>query len=160
MAATLEESVAYEERLAELYRLFAKRHPRDEAFWSELAVEEEHHAAILRSLGVWVAIGADVAHVVAPSLPKLKKSNAVLSRVLERARKEPVTRSDAFNIALNLERTASEAHFQKTMVGKAGGNDKLAGAMRRLCAFDKDHLKRIRAMMKTAGIKIADEVGA
>lgn len=150
----LEESIALEENIGDLYKLFAAIHPEDEVFWFRLADEEKKHAMILAALRPWAALGADVKKYLLKDLKALRNNNVSIRKVIDRASDHHPGREVTFQLASKIERTASEIHFQKLM--NIDVDDKLLAAMRELCEADKDHLKRITTRMKSLNIAQPD----
>lgn len=150
----LEQSIAIEEGIGELYKLFASYYQEDTIFWSCLSKEEKTHANILSGLRPWIAMGGKIDQYLLPNLKELKEQNAAIKKVIQHARDERPNREIAFNLAHKLELTAAELHYQKIITKNA--DSKLLLSMQELCNADKDHLKRIRTMMNSLNIKLMD----
>ena len=146
----LEESIALEKNIGELYKLFAAIHEEDEVFWFRLADEEGKHAMILEGLRPWASMGVDVKKYLLSDVKALRENNASIKAVIDRVSQQHPDREVTFQLASKIERTASEIHFQKLM--NVDVDNRLLTAMRELCDADKDHLKRINTRMRSLGI--------
>jgi rubrerythrin len=148
----LEQSIAIEKGIGELYRLFCTYYPEEKIFWFGLAQEEQKHANILEGLRPWVALNGNIDQYLLPDLNELKEINISIRQVIQHAENKRPTREIAFNLAHKIELTASELHYQQIIT--KGTENKLLQSMQELCGADKDHLKRIKRMMKTLNIEL------
>jgi len=146
----LKKSISLEKRIGQLYTLFAQYYEEDNLFWKDLAEEENKHARTLEGLQPWLNMGANLDDYILQNLNELTEKNISLKKVIQFALDEPPTREMAFNVALKIELTASELHYQKIITKHT--DDKLLQSMQELCGADKDHAKRIRKMMKSLNI--------
>ena len=154
MSEVLEQSIALEEGIRDLYHLFANSYPEERTYWLRLAKDEQHHADILEGLRPWVAMGTDVDQFLLPDIQELKEKNLAIKHAITMAGEEHPTRAIAFNLAHKIELTASELHYQKIITQTT--DNKLLASMQELCGADKDHLKRIKKMMKTLKIEVIE----
>lgn len=77
------------------------------------------------------------------------QSNKYVNELLEIYERKVPTRREAFQIALELEQSAAEAHYQEAMAsGGIQDSSGLIGIFRDMNGADKDHSKRIREYMK------------
>ena len=88
-----------------------------------------------------------------PSMDELQKTNRRLVSLLEKYTNHPPSREIGFNLALEIEMSAAEIHFQNTMT-KSTDSDVLK-LFQKLNQDDKDHEKIIRAYIKEKGIEEA-----
>ena len=71
--------------------------------------------------------------------------------LLEKYINHPPSREIGFNLALKIEMSAAEIHFQNTMTKST--DSEVLKLFQRLNPDDKDHAERIRAYMKEKGIE-------
>ncbi len=120
--------------------------PDDAAFWWQLHLEERNHASLLRSIkNTFLPINVYPDGLVLPSLQQLKKTNECLQSLLEKFRDEPPARDEAFSIAMEVETSAGEIHFQR--FAEQRHENKIDKIFCRLVSEDKDHLERIQRYM-------------
>ncbi len=105
--------IACESLIAELYEAFAKADPELSKFWQDIADEEKDHAKQLASLihlldkgAIFREIGRFDAVIVAPVMNLANKE-------LQAAHLTPPSRLHALQVALNLESSVFDAHFYK-----------------------------------------------
>lgn len=151
----LEQSINLEKGIGELYYLFSTYHPEDKKFWTRLAKEEQKHANVLEGLRPWAAMGGNIDKYLLLDFHELKARNIAIRKVIQQIRKEHPSREFAFNIAYQLELTASEIHYQKIITQDT--ENKLLISMQELSGADKDHLKRIKKMMASLKIEVVQE---
>ena len=152
----VDESIQLELNVSELYQTFHAAFPGDADFWWELIIEEENHAALIRSIKeTFMPAGKFSDEIFLNSLETLKKHNLALCNLIKKYRAAIPSREDAFNTALEVEQSACEIHFQKFIDKKEKSH--IERIFEQLNRDDKDHVKRIRSYMKTYGI---DFVGA
>jgi ferritin len=151
LSRLIEESIELELNAAGLYALFHFALPEDGGFWWQLHQEERNHASLLASLRT-TFLPADIYpdSFVLPSLEKLTEVNTRLNILLEKYRNEPPGREEAFHVALELENSAGELHFQK--FADQQDASKVDQVFRDLISGDKDHMQRILRYMKEHGI--------
>ncbi len=150
----LEESIQLELNLARLYTLFNDHFAEDEDFWWQLAMEERSHAALLQQEKKQPQpLAFFPENLLSRDLEALRANNALIVGEAGKFAATPCSRDEAFALALKIEQSAGEAHFQEFMDGE---NDSLtAEIFRQLASEDKNHARRIREYMKEAGIKEA-----
>ncbi len=147
----IDESVKLERNVGELYKLFSQTFDMDAPFWDTLCKEEKHHARLIEKLG-----GLDfltyklIPEMLSERLNEICEANTSITSCIGKYRTNPPTREEAFNLALKLEESATEIHYQEFMDSNA--DDILAQTFQRLNANDKDHFIRISAYMKANGI--------
>lgn len=146
LAELIEESIELELNAAGLYALFHFAFPDDAAFWWQLHLEERNHASLLRSINdTFLPINVYPDGLVLPPLQQIKKTNKRLQNLLEEFRQKPPAREEAFNIALEVESSAGEIHFQKFT--EQQHEDKIDKIFSQLVREDKNHLQRIQQYM-------------
>lgn len=153
ITSLLEESINLELNVSNLYSCFKVLFPDDAAFWWNLQIEEKNHAALIRSGKKFFEPLKKFPHdLLAPVLQSLKNTNSRLDFLIKKYDESPPSREETLNIALKIENSAGELHFQNFMDGKA--NSKIDDIFKELNKDDKDHAKRIRCYMEKHGIAV------
>jgi len=142
----IDEAIALELTVSDLYLHFSDRYKEDYEFWWTLALEEKNHAALLKSLKLAIPYLGNLPHeLVAMKTEELKGSCAKINEIITNLGKEG-SRKKAFEIALELEESAGEVHYQAFIE-----NDALSEGYKifqKLNNDDKDHADRIRNYME------------
>jgi len=145
----LEESVQLELNFGKLYRIFADHFSEDNDFWWKLGIEENNHASLLRSGIVFLESEAFPENWPFASMDAILQSNKYVNELLEIYEHNAPARIKAFQIALEIEQSAAEAHYQEAMTSRGiQDSSGLITIFRDLNRADKDHSKRIREYMK------------
>lgn len=146
------EAMQLENNVSKLYMIFRDTCPEDTEFWWKLVIEEGNHAALIKS-GIESFMPKDLFpnEILPAELEELQEVNKELLSFLHKYEIFPHTRETAFNVALKIERSAGEAHFQTAMTKET--DSKILKLFQKLNQEDKDHEKRIQAYMKEKGIK-------
>ena len=152
LAELIDECVELELNVAGIYTLFHFAIPEDAEFWWQLHQEERNYADLLRSINE-TFLPADVYpdNLMLPSLETLKKTNTRLCSLLEKYRNHPPERDEAFLVALEIENSAGEIHFQKFTATKS--MSKIDKVFQELIRDDKDHAQRIMLYMLDRGFQ-------
>ncbi len=151
----INESIHLERNIAALYMFFYGAFPEDSDFWWQLSLEENNHAALLES-GRNYFIPADELfpyQIISTRLDFLTKINYEIETRLEEYKKSVPSRESAFNLALRLEESTGELHFQQTMTTEESNSEALK-LFKGLNKEDKDHAIRIRRYMTDKGLGI------
>jgi len=147
-----EEAMRLEYNVSKLYMIFRDAHPEDANFWWQLVIEEGNHAALIKSgRDYFMPVGVFPDGMLS-AMEDIQEANKELESLLQKYAVEPPSRETAFNVALKVEMSAGEIHFQQTMTRAAGS--KVLAMFQRLNQDDKDHAKRIRAYMEENKITI------
>ena len=146
----IQEAIKLELNAAEIYAFFAETIPEDADFWAGLSWEERNHASLLKtSQNVLVP----VAEFPGEILPKFIQSLIETNRLLETLRNDfaqtPPDRKKAFDIALKIENSAGEQHFQRVM--ESPSDSKIVQILQKLCEDDINHHARIKKYMHDVG---------
>jgi len=149
----VDESINLELNASRLYTLFHETFPEHAGLWWGLVVEEKNHAALLRSIKECFA-PAEIfpAELLASSLQVIQKNNAELLRLIKQFEKVPPTVEESFRVALELEQSAGEAHYQQFMGRQVESRIDLI--FQKLNKEDKNHAERLLAYMKNKGISV------
>jgi ferritin len=152
IAALLDESIQLELNLAKLYTLFNDQFEEDEEFWWQLSMEERSHAALLQQEKKQPQpLQFFPENLLSKDLEALKSNNARILAEAERFSSAPFSREKALNLALHIEMSAGEAHFQEFMDSDTGSLT--ADIFKQLASEDQNHARRIREYMKEQGVK-------
>ena len=148
----IDESIQLELNVAELYKIFDEAFPEDADFWSKLHMEEENHAALIRGVAETYDLSVGFpSDMLDPSLQNLKNVNSKIVSLIVEYRSNPPSRETAFNVALELEQSSGEIHFQIFMEKES--TDRIVQIYQQLNKEDKDHDARLRSYMEKHGIQ-------
>lgn len=152
MVQLAEEAMRLEYNVSKLYMIFRDAHPEDKNFWWKLVIEEGNHAALIKSgRDYFMPVGVFPDEMFA-AMEEMRAANRELGSLLEKYTDDPPSRETAFNVALKMEMSAGEIHFQQAMTKSA--DSKVLAMFQKLNQDDKDHAKRIRAYMEENQIAI------
>jgi hypothetical protein len=141
----VDEAIKLELNVAELYALFSKLFPNDFEFWWKLSEEEINHGALLKSLKrIGPVIGEIPKEIFPHKLEELVSANSKISSVIKDFHKDS-SRKMAFKIALDIETSAGEIHFQTFM--KQTSMPENYDVFQKLNNDDIDHAARIQKYM-------------
>lgn len=142
--------------IAQLYLSFHHQFPEDSAFWWQLALEEKNHAALLRS-GCEHLIKARLfpSEIVPNALNPLIEVNKRLEILLAETKANPPSRGQAFRLAIQLEESAGEIHFETFI--KMPPKTTTEQMFQSLNQDDKDHARRLRDYAKAKGIDLEEK---
>jgi hypothetical protein len=147
----LDESIKLELQVSDLYMLFYNSFPEDEGFWWKLALEEKNHASLIRSIrDIFQSVSGLPESMFSSSAQDIKAANLRIGALLETFSNASPSREEAFRIALDLEESAGELHYQKFMAESP--HEKINQVFKQLNGEDKNHGDRIRLRMAKAGI--------
>jgi len=143
----IDASIALELAVADLYFLFHELHPEDSEFWWKMSLEENGHAALLQSgRDSFMPFNKFPEELVTNSLSRLKSSRQYINDKAKEIKKNPISRKQAFELAMAIEETAGEHHYQEFMA-KIQDN-KINNIFQKLNGADKDHADRISSYLK------------
>lgn len=147
----VEESIKLESNVAELYEIFATVFSEDYDFWKKLSLEEKNHVHLIKiEKDLLLSYAKFPAEILFSSLQNLIEVNNKLLSLLKEYKDKPPSRESAFNIAISLEKSAGEIHFQNAM--NKSVDSEYIKIFQRLNRNDKDHARRIRSYMISKGI--------
>ena len=147
----INESVQLELNVTKLYKIFNQAFQEDANFWWTLSEEEENHANLIRKVG-----GLDfltykiIAEMLPVKLQEIREANEKISSCIDEYKSNPPSREEAFNVALEIEESAGEIHYQRFM--RKESDDMIAQTFQKLNNDDKDHFARLRSYMNEHGI--------
>ena len=140
-------SIELELVVAELYLHFHKTYPEDSVFWWQMSIEEKSHAALLRSgKDSFIPLNKFPDELLSNSLSDLKKSVKSIREKLEDIKNNPISREEAFELAIKIEQTSGEHHYQEFMVNTQ--DESVINMFQKLNGADKDHSERLKSYMK------------
>ncbi len=151
LSQLIEESIRLELNIADIYMVFYNTFPEDSDFWWKMTSEEKSHANLIKS-GRDTFLDQFPSKLLAPSLQKLCNINNKLASLLKEYKENPPSREAAFNIALKIEKSTGELHFQLAM--EKSFTSGIMKIFQELNNEYKDHANRIRTYMSDKGIEI------
>jgi len=78
----INEAIQLELNVAKLYLLFHKLQPEDAAFWWALVIEEQNHAALLKTVEQMDASRVEIPEgIMPPGLAELQESNQMILKL-------------------------------------------------------------------------------
>jgi hypothetical protein len=149
LALVVDASIKLELNVSALYTIFHEIFPQHASFWWKLSLEENNHAALLRAAKEQFApIGKFPTQLIDSDLQNVVDCNNKITTLVDRYKIAPPEESEAFSVALALEQTGGELHYQQFMEHETPVNK----VFRKLNADDKNHAERIRAYMERHAI--------
>ena len=146
----IEEAIQLEMNAADLYTLFSEAIPADADFWAGLSWEERNHASLLKTArDVLLPVEQFPGEILPNFIQSLVDTNNWLNSLRDEFAKEPPDRKSAFAIALKVENSAGEKHFQRVMAGPS--ESKFVKVFQELCEDDINHYDRIKKYMADVG---------
>jgi len=140
----LEAMQQVERSMATLYRLYSTAFIEDEGFWRQLSYEEEGHAVIVETLAdMKDHLDDDLVRLLAGGLDEVRETNDQAQATIKAYRASMPDQSSAAQRALELERSAGEAHYHALV--RLPTDNEAVKIIQGLRDDDKDHLERIRA---------------
>ena len=134
-----------EKNVAALYTLFAARFKEDREFWKTISLEEEQHAAMLGSGVLHLALQILPDVVLLDKLPELRLTNESIKKIIEVYAKKLPPKEEAYNFAIQMEKSLSEAFFQELLRMKDA--PELVALWQKLGAETVEHSKKIRSLL-------------
>jgi ferritin len=151
----LDTSINLELSVARLYRFFAELFPDDHSFWWQLAMEEDNHAALLRSgRDYFLDNNLFPSDILCRSLNDLEESLRKIESFLASAREQAPDLRTALEFSLAIEMSAGEIHYQNFMRQEA--HTGAGGIFQELNRDDTDHADRISIYMQKKGFAKKD----
>jgi CheY-like chemotaxis protein len=146
----IEEAIQLELNVADLYALFSEVIPEDADFWAGLSWEERNHASLLKTArDVLLPVEQFPGEILPDFIQSLVDTNTWLNSLRDEFAKEPPGRKSAFAIALKIENSAGEKHFQRVM--ESPSESKFVKVFQELCKDDIHHHDRIKKYMVDVG---------
>lgn len=145
----LEEAIQLELNVSKLYIKYSSLNDIDYTFWYALALEEGNHASILKNILQSIDMIKYKFSIGETELNELKETNVFIRQYIVM---ENITREEALSIALSLEETAGEIHYQQLIDEDIG--DRIMEIFIKLNKEDEHHADRIREYASINGIII------
>ncbi len=153
MLQLIHESIQLELNVAELYKIFNKLFPEDAYFWWKLSEEETNHAYLIRKVGELDFLTKNIIEEMLPrKLIEIREANQKISSYIDEYKLNPPSREEAFYVALEIEQSVSEMHYQRFMEKES--EDIITQTFQKLNNYEKDHFERLRSYMNEHGITI------
>ncbi|MHC4183265.1 MAG: hypothetical protein ACYSWS_00940 [Planctomycetota bacterium] len=155
LSQLIAESINLELNVAKIYMFFCNTFPEDSDFWWELGLEEKNHADLIESgRSTFLLPHQFPSKLLTPSIKILYKTNNRLISLIKRHNEKLPSRESAFNIALDIEKSAGELHYQLAMEKSPTSSImKIFQGLNKDC---KNHTNRILAYMSDKGIEKRD----
>ncbi|MFC1538304.1 rubrerythrin family protein [Candidatus Latescibacterota bacterium] len=149
---TIDESIQLELNISDLYTIFNQVFREDAYFWWTLSEEEERHAELIRKAGrIEILPDGIASEMLCPELQDIIDTNNKIVSFIDKYKLNPPSREEAFNVALEIEQSAGEMHFQEFMENSS--DNILFQLFQKLNKDDKDHYARISSYMEEHGIQ-------
>jgi ferritin len=149
----IEEAIDLELNVSALYALFYRQYKEDADFWWNLVIEEQNHAALLKTVLQMTHSNVDIPKEILPEgIQELKNSNAKLVLLFKEFEDKP-DRIMAFQKAYEVEHLAGELHFDAFMSQES--DSRITDVFKKLNGEDKNHAERIRTYMTENNIPIS-----
>lgn len=145
----LEEAIQLELNVSRLYIKYSSLNDIDYTFWYALALEEGNHASILKNILQSIGMIKYEFSIGETELNELKETNAFIRQYIAM---ENVTREEALSVALSLEESAGEIHYQQLIDEDI--DDRIMEIFIKLNKEDGHHVERIREYALINDIKI------
>ncbi len=156
LAQLIDESIKLELNVSKIYMFFCNTFPEDSEFWRKLVLEEENHADLIKSgKGTFLLPGQFPSELLVSSVQTLCETNNKLVSLLKEYNEKPPSRESAFNIALNIEKSAGELHFQLAI--ETSPTSSIMEVLQVLNKDCKNHANRILAYMSDKSIENTGE---
>lgn len=145
------ESIALELNIGDLYQQFSAKYEQDYDFWWKLSIEEMNHAALIESINdIFLTEDFLPADKIELQTIKLRKMNYFIHENIEKFRTDNPLRADAFKLAIEIENSIGESHFELFMTSKP--NSEVVKIMQKLNGDDINHASRITKYIFKNGI--------
>jgi hypothetical protein len=140
-----------ENALAAVYHHFLWMFPLDADFWGQLMKEERGHAMLVRTHREFIIESPDLAQFLERlSVPLFLKTVIHIEDLLVQMPQSPPSRSKAITLALWIEKSAGELHYDAMM--SVSSRSVALKAIQNLFHGDTDHIKRIEAYGRLQGL--------
>jgi CheY-like chemotaxis protein len=154
----IDEAIQLELNAAEIYYIFAAAIPEDANFWATLAWEEKNHASVLKT-GKEILLPMDKfpLEILPNVIQTIVDTNRWLNSLKKEFAENKPDRETAFAIAIKIEGSAGEQHFQRVMENPSDST--IVKILQGLCEDDLHHLSRVHEYMKAGGEtkKVSDD---
>jgi len=147
----LEQSIEIELNISELYKLFFLNFEEDYDFWWRLYIEEINHASLLKSGKDFIKTNDFPKGLLLDNIEDIVSINSRILSYIDYF-KNNSSREQSFKIALEIEGSAAELHFENFM--NSISNNKVVNIFQKLNGFDIEHYNRIKKYIEDNNINI------
>ena len=155
MREILDTSINLELRIADIYKIHYDLFEEDKEFWWKLVIEEESHAALLRSgKEHYLPANSFPEKILSPSINRLLMSDKLTEEYMGKLKLGLVSREIALNTAYHFENMVGELNFQIFMIKNT--DEKLERIFQVLNQDSVDHAQRILNYMSRNGIPVLE----
>ena len=149
----LEESIALELYIGDLYQQFSVKFTEASDFWWKLSIEELNHAALIESINdVFLSENLINSDSIENQINELKEMNLQIKQHLDVFRQGTPQRDTAFQIAFEIENSIGEYHFELFMTAQPDST--MMKIMQKLNGDDVNHANRLKQYMKATGLTL------
>lgn len=151
----LEKFTEYELKVSELYMLYSRIFQEDSGFWSQMSMEEQDHAALIRSSIVYVQIGKFPRQMTYDCMEDIEE---MLGRIDARINQYTLATPgvcEAYRFALQVERSPCEKGFRVAMLTDT--DDRVMKIMQAIGNMDTLHYARVETLVEK--LQCTDEEG-
>jgi hypothetical protein len=141
----IDEAIKLEYNMSKLYGVFSEYLDEDRIFWNRLESEEKNHAALLKTAKEFIDFNRFPKDLIPIKVKNLIDSNKKVLEAIDSFILNPA-RENAFRLAVELENSAGENHFQHFM--ESDSKDKVTEIFQHLNRDDKNHAERITKYWK------------
>lgn len=145
----IDQLVKLELNASKIYRLFSELNELDKDFWWKLSMEEVNHASLLKSIHYYINLDSFPDEMIIKNIQEVLNINKYLEDIILQYKINP-SRKKAFDIAIEIENSAAESHFEKVMTEQSNNN--VIEVFKKLNKDDVNHLNRIIKYMKENNI--------
>lgn len=138
--------IALEKNVGLLYTYFQDKFPEDKEFWKKLAAEEIKHATLIETHADFILDSKEAfSNLFESSEESLERIYSKVTQIIENLDQYTKSREDAFLVALQLEQSAGELHYQNIVKETENGDEAPLPltVFNLLANYDKDHSERI-----------------
>lgn len=137
----LRESIKLELNASKLYLLFSEYNEEDNDFWWKLSIEESNHAALLKSGINYINVDKFPIELLPKNIDNVIKVNNQFDDIINDYKTNP-SREKSFEIAIKLEESAGESHYENIM--NTDTDNRIIKIFQQLNTDDNNHVNRIK----------------
>ncbi len=142
----IEKAIEMELLLSDLYIALSHEFEEDKDFWWQISLEEKNHAAFLKSgRDIFIPFNKFPLEVLPENASTLEQVNNRIRTFIGYVEKKCVSRKEVFDLAVELESSAGETHYQTAMMKIP--DSKILEIFQLLNEGDKDHKERMLQYM-------------
>lgn len=138
----IDESIALELNMHELYKLFSEAYKEDQDFWWRLSLEEGNHASLIEGIKKLILDGVIPRQMLPVDPAIIRAANRTIMNLREEFGKTAFPRERTLEEGLRMETQAAEQHLQVFL--SKSTDSRIVKVFQQLHAADKNHAERIR----------------